>query len=528
MMTTVKSNDTFNPLTRADAAVAILVGLMGLGLYVRTLARFVLPHDSGELQVLVHQLGTTHTTGYSTYLILGNIFTRLLPIGDMAYRVNLFSAVMGALTLVLVYLAGRLLSGSRSAGVFGAAALAVGFTFWSQAIIAEVYTTGAAFLAAVLVLVLVWYVTGRRWPIMAAGLLGGAGVGAHGSLAIFGIAVGIFLLLSWRRWQEWFLPGVIGAALGVGLYVGGTFLIDANTAPANIFHVSYSPNRSHLGLTQADLSNPLSRVWFVISAGKWRNAMFTDPLDTPRWLLEYLRNLPRDIFFPTLALAIFGLVRLHRRDQRLAALLVVGLLLQLIFYFNYGMGRAGFVFYIPSYMLWVLLAAIGFADLIRLMFKAPQEGGLGRSVAALLVAAICLVPLLWPQRVAILKGEVPFMLADDSLVQSDTSNLGKAAQLTTAALPDNAIVFATWSEIWPYYYTAHIEQGKLGIQFINIYPYTDQVGIAASLFDFIRQNIAQRPIYLADRYPEFVNVGYTLRPIQMGATRFFQLHPAVP
>ena len=506
--------------------LAVLVGLLSLGIYARTLATFVLPGDSGEFQVLVHQLGTAHTTGYATYLILGNLFTRLLPVGDVAWRVNLFSAFMGAVTVGLVYVAGRLLSGSRSAGVFGAFALAAGFTFWSQAIIAEVYTTGAAFLAAVLMLTLMWYQTGKRWPILAAGLLGGVGLGAHGSLAPFGAAVAIFLLLNWRRWREWLMPGAAGTAIGLALYAGGMFWVDFNNAPANIFRAAYSPARSQWGLTAADVANPVARVWFLISAGQWRSAMFTNPLlDTQVRLGEYWANLPRDILLPTLALATFGLVRLIQRDKRLAAFLSVGILLQLIVYLNYNVGDR-YVFFIPTYILWVLLAAVGMADLIRIIASQPWGGKPVQAVATVAIAAVCLLPLLWPQWDVIRKGEVAFTRVDDFLVRGDTKAVGKVAQLTTAALPADAIVFADWNWIWPYYYTAHIDQGKLGTQFIETYPRSDRRGIALSTLEFVRENIQQRPIYLADRYREFVDAGYTLHPVQMGATRFWQLESA--
>ena len=515
---------SYHRLTITDALLAVLVGVMGLGLYIRTLVDFVLPHDSGELQVLVQQLGTTHTTGYSTYLFLAHAFTRLLPVGDIAYRVNLFSAVMAALTLALIYVTGRLVSGSRSAGVFAAAALSVSFTFWSQAIIAEVYTTGAAFLAAVLLLVILWYLTSRRRAIVLAGLVGGAGLGAHGSVAIFGAAVVIFLLLNGHRWREWLVPGTGGAVIGLGLYFGGTFLIDANNAPANIFRVSHIPNRSHLGLTAMAVNDPVDRVMFVISAGNWRSAMFPNPLlDTPRWLLEYLRNLPRDILLPTLALAAFGLVRLVRRDSRLAALLWVSLALQLFFYCNYDVGRARFVFYIPSYMLLVLLAANGFAELERGIFRQAWSAKPVRVAAALLVALACVWPLLWSQWGAVRNGEVAFLEVDDSLVHRTSAELGERARSTTSVLPDNAIVFADWARLWPYCYTAHIEQGKTGSWFINLYPYTARVGLAASIIELVHENIAQRPIYLASRYPEFADAGYALRPVQMGATRMWQV-----
>ncbi|MCB0067708.1 MAG: DUF2723 domain-containing protein, partial [Caldilineaceae bacterium] len=146
----MQTTKTIPPLTAADAAATVVVGAAALALYLRTLVPYPLPGDSGEFQVLVHQLGAAHTTGYSTYLLLGHLFEQLVPWGDVAWRVNLFSAVMGALAAALVYLAGKLLTGSGPAAVVGALSLSVGFTFWSQAIIAEVYTLNAALLALAL------------------------------------------------------------------------------------------------------------------------------------------------------------------------------------------------------------------------------------------------------------------------------------------------------------------------------------------------------------------------------------------
>ena len=129
----MQTTKTIPPLTAADAAATVVVGAAALALYLRTLVPYPLPGDSGEFQVLVHQLGAAHTTGYSTYLLLGHLFEQLVPWGDVAWRVNLFSAVMAALAVALVYLAGKLLTGSGPAAVVGALSLSVGFTFWSQA-----------------------------------------------------------------------------------------------------------------------------------------------------------------------------------------------------------------------------------------------------------------------------------------------------------------------------------------------------------------------------------------------------------
>ena len=59
--------------------------------------------------------------------MLAHLFT-YLPFGDPAYRTNLLSAVFGAATVFILFLAGLRLS-SRILAAIGALAFAVGNTF---------------------------------------------------------------------------------------------------------------------------------------------------------------------------------------------------------------------------------------------------------------------------------------------------------------------------------------------------------------------------------------------------------------
>jgi hypothetical protein len=516
-------HDTCHPLTRADIIPALSVALASLALYTRTLVPFPLTSDSAEFQVLIHQLGPAHTTGYSTYLILGHLFGQIAPFGDAAYRANLFSAVMAASTVALVYLTGRLLAGSRTAAAIAALSLAVGFAFWSQALIAEVYTTGAAFLAGVCLLTVLWYQAGRRWAIFLAGLAGAAGLGAHGSLGPFGVAVAIFLLLNWHRRREWLLPGLLGVLAGVGLYVGGMFWIDARLAPANIFNAAYEPARSAWGLSAEAIEDPATRVWFLISAGQWRSAMFTDPLrQTVEHLGIYLFTLPRELFYPTIVLALYGLVRLLRRDRRLAALFWVALLLQMLVYFNYDVGDL-YVFFIPTYLLWAMLAAVGVEGALAWVERQPWGSRAAQVATALLIAAVCIVPMLLPQGDAIARGTVPFLREPDFLVERDTENVVKVARMAIPALEENAIVFTDWYWLYAYYYAAHVEAGKTGMQFIGTCPRAERRGLASSVLEFVKENIGSRPIYLTGRYEEFARAGFRLQSVSVGPVPMLRL-----
>ena len=100
-------------LFRVSCALAAF--LVPLLLYLDTLAPTVLTYDSGMLQTKAYTLGIGHPTGYPTFILLGKLFT-YLPFGDVAYRVNLSSAVYAALTSLFVYLAAsHLISAGPSA-----------------------------------------------------------------------------------------------------------------------------------------------------------------------------------------------------------------------------------------------------------------------------------------------------------------------------------------------------------------------------------------------------------------------------
>jgi len=126
--------------------------------YLATAAPSIYWWDSGELVANVKTLGIPHRPGFPLYVILAKVFS-LLPIANFVYELNLFSAFCGALALLFFHLSmvlflgrqGELLSGSPARRHLTAflVTLAVGFTFtfWIQAVRAEVYTLGALLFA---------------------------------------------------------------------------------------------------------------------------------------------------------------------------------------------------------------------------------------------------------------------------------------------------------------------------------------------------------------------------------------------
>lgn len=143
---------------RRKARLGVAAGVFGLCLavYILTLAPGVLGGDSGELQYIPYILGVAHPTGYPLYTLLGWLWTHLVIVGNVAYRMNLFSALAGALTVGVLYLIIYHLTAQHVPAVVAALFLAFSPTFWFEAIIAEVYTLNLLFMALCLLLLLRW------------------------------------------------------------------------------------------------------------------------------------------------------------------------------------------------------------------------------------------------------------------------------------------------------------------------------------------------------------------------------------
>jgi len=90
------------PALRTTLFVPIITFSISFIVYLFTLSPTIGLEDSGEFAAAVASLGVAHPSGYPLYVILGKLFTLLIPWGDLAWRVNLFSAFFASLTVALL------------------------------------------------------------------------------------------------------------------------------------------------------------------------------------------------------------------------------------------------------------------------------------------------------------------------------------------------------------------------------------------------------------------------------------------
>jgi hypothetical protein len=203
---------------RPDIFCAGVVALVTAAIYLATLQPdFGGPEDTPKFQFLGYVLGTGHPPGYPLYVMLSHLFVRTLRVGTIAYRANLFSAMMAVLSCVAVFTVARVLGGSRWAAVCAAVALATGPSFWRSAVFAEVYSLAAAVVGVSLALLLTWGVRGTAVLLMAAIATTAAGFGNH--LTIVGVIPAYVAYVLWREHRVLTPRFVAVAALLVALGV---------------------------------------------------------------------------------------------------------------------------------------------------------------------------------------------------------------------------------------------------------------------------------------------------------------------
>jgi len=136
--------ERFRPV-RADWIQAGISAALLFALYALTAPRTVALEDDGLFILSSYFLGVEHPPGYPLFTLIGHLFT-YLPFGSVAYRVHLASALFGALSGAAAWLCARALIPGRLPAYVAAFGLGLSPVFWSQSIIAEVYTLNSFFL----------------------------------------------------------------------------------------------------------------------------------------------------------------------------------------------------------------------------------------------------------------------------------------------------------------------------------------------------------------------------------------------
>ena len=356
---------------------ATAVAASAFALYHATLLPGLDFGDTGFFQTTVGVLSITPRNGYPLYFAIGNLFLWLTRM-EAAHVMNLASAVEGAIACGVIVLAAAELSESSLAGFAAALLFAVSYTFWSQAVIAEVYSLHILFVALTLLLLLRWSARPTLARLALFFAVYALGFGNHLSMVLLLPGYTLFLLLAAPGgWRSMLRPRIVALALAMALAGSLQYVW-------NLRALWQWPNDPP-GLVAA-----LQTFWFDVTKSDWRDTLV---MHVPGSMLRHrVEMYGFDLFQQfgwAMVLAPLGFARLVAVNWRRAVLMLTLYLANVIFAFTYNVGDTH-VFYLPSHLVVALLMAPGVVALgyVALGFVAASPRVRRSAVGAACAVAI--------------------------------------------------------------------------------------------------------------------------------------------
>lgn len=473
-----------------------------------TLAPTVYNLDSAELTTAAATLGFTRSTGYPLYILLGNFWSKI-PVGDVGFRLNLFSAFSGALTvgfstLILKHFQVKVWALLGSLGL-----LVTSKFFWALSLIAEVYTLQTALMAALILCVLHWQKRPTAARMILVGIVSGLCLCHHAATIIMLPAILLFLVFVSRK--NFFKPSVIGAGL-VGILIGLTpYLYFPIRFQANpVFN--YAGTYDSYGQFHPFKLDTLNGLWELISAKSFQGLAFAyNPEEAIVELRIFARNLWQAFMAIGIGPGIMGFYLLFKRNWQTGLLFLMIFLGHAIFFINYRVVDKELMF-LPNYLIWALWLGVGYEWLQVYLLKINVFPTAASTTAMSALG-------LWIFR-AVLVGFVGISLVIryPLVNQADnwtTRQLGERILDQTAP---GALVFGYWDVVPVIEYLQYVEGQRPDVQAVNRFLISRE-----ELVVWISREISRRPIYVDSRIAE---LPHTIAYIRQGELlRLRQIKP---
>lgn len=357
-------------LRNSQLLAAGFVFTLAFALYNITLAPTVTLVDSGELILAARDNGVAHPPGFPLYLMVAHLFS-LLPIGNVAMRIHLASALFGALAAMVMTLlvneammfadrtadknasseeeTSRSLASTIAPAVIAGLLFAFSRTLWSYATIAEVYTLNSLLIVTVFWLILAW---------LRAQQTSGGNRKLYLAALIFGLAMGVHHLTVLLT-----LPALaVLAALtkGRSFFFTRQFLFAALFAIGGLAVYAYLP----LAASQSPLMNwgdprTLESFWWHISGRQYRVFFEFSPSRIAEFAMFAMREFSAQWLPLALVSAIAGFIYTYRRTRPIFWFLVLVVAIDLLFCLGYDIAEDKDAYYLPAFIALIVAAGFG-------------------------------------------------------------------------------------------------------------------------------------------------------------------------
>jgi len=326
---------------------------------------------------------------HNLFHVLGYAWIQLFPDLNIHFYLVLLSALLGALTVQLMFLVFLEITSSIPIAAAGAVALMVSHSLWWHSTMLEVYTLNSAILAAMLLFIVKFNKTERFMYLCVASFLMGLGCSNHVLMVLFVFGfIGIIIVLLHKRKGMSFskILMLFGCfLLGAGLYL---YVFASDYSHILRGYMSTAPDRSFIGVRIRALRQTMD----ITTGGEFRKFMFSRdiaPGERRFWRLNYLIIIIYNYPSAAILLALFGFYPFWKaRAYRLTFLFyITGLIAQIIWSSNFFIWDM-YAFSLPVHV----LLSVPLVFSLRFLVK---EIRVGRIVLLLLLTTFLVPPFIY-------------------------------------------------------------------------------------------------------------------------------------
>ncbi|HKY20230.1 MAG TPA: DUF2723 domain-containing protein [Vicinamibacterales bacterium] len=359
-----------------EGLIAAATGALAFVCYYATLLPGLDFGDSASFQTGVGSLTLTPRQAYPLYYALGNVVVWLHP-GEPARALNFASAIYGAGAVGIATLLVSRIVGSNMAGLASGLFLAFSYTFWSQAITAEVYTLHLLIVGATILTLLRWAErqTVQRLAVFYA--VYAVGFGNHLSMILLLPALAVFVLIHrCRGAADPLKPRMIALALAI--------VAAAALQYAWNFRGLWSSPEPPLSFADA-----VGTFWFDVTKADWRQTLVMNVSETGLQTRPsmYWFDVRQQVGLPGVVLAAIGSGYTLLRWPSRGLLLLLVYFVNVAFAWTYNVGDV-YIFFLPSHYALALCAGAGVAAIVSLVSRiSNHQIGTAVGVLCILYAA---------------------------------------------------------------------------------------------------------------------------------------------
>ena len=463
--------------SRSERSALTLAWLLPFALFLITAYRDVGYWDTGEMDTVPYLLGIAHPTGFPAYTLLGWAVTHALPIGAVAFRMSLVSAVALSLAAFLVARIVYERDGNAWAGTVAACIFATGGAVWAHATKAEVHAVATLADAATIYCALRWKRDAdARWFLRGAAAWG-FGIAVHPVCALLLPGLLVLLIARFHELESKTVATAIAlcAVIVVGFYaylpLRSAYVVahglDPQVAmglPAGRPFFNYDDPS-----TLAGFRAQVTGSDFAVDEGM---RAIVDPSIYLRRGPEYLASLRDEFTWFGLPLILAGIIVSFRRDRLetvvLATLGAVAVPFALGFPDETDLGR----YFMTSFAVSSIFAGTAIAAIAA---RLPRRfGGAVPAVAALIAVALAAT-----QR--------------NFYHQPWDDRARREIVVVNAVTEPNAMIVANWAYATPLAYAKYVE-GGLGARGLDAAWIDDDA-------DYVVRWAKTRPVYFVGAFP---------------------------